>query len=189
MVPVYIAFLRGINVGGKNVIKMADLKQAFASMGLRRVQTYIQSGNVLFESDEDERPLCDRIEQNLEALLHIPVTAILRTAAELELLVKRLPFSEEEISKAESAAAGVETLYVALLEKPPSQEESAQLDPYRNPTDEYRLIGRDVFLLFHHSIRDSKLANNLHKLGMPMTERNWRTVKKLAELAGALASV
>lgn len=187
--PVYIAFLRGINVGGKNVIKMADLKRAFESLGLNRVQTYIQSGNVLFESNEGEESLRDRIEQNIEALLHIPIAVILRTAGELELLVKNLPFSEEEISRAESAAAGVESLYVALLEKPPSQEECARLDAYRSQTDECRVIGREVFLLFHHSIRDSKLANNLHKLDVRMTVRNWKTVKKLVDLARTMAAV
>lgn len=189
MMPVYIAFLRGINVGGKNVIKVADLKRTFESLGLNRVQTYIQSGNVLFESNEEEEPLHDRIERNLEALLHIPITVILRTAGELELPVKNLPFSEEEISRAESAAAGVESLYVALLERSPSQEECARLDAYGSQTDECRVIGREVFLLFHHSIRDSKLANNLHRLDMRMTVRNWKTMKKLVELASAMASV
>lgn len=187
--PVYIGFLRGINVGGKNVIKMADLKRAFESPGLNRVQTYIQSGNVLFESNEEEEPLRDRVEQNIEALFHIPIAVILRTAGELELLVKNLPFSEEEISMAESAAVGVESLYVALLEKPPSQEECARLDACRSQTNEYQVVGREVFLLFHHSIRDSRLANNLHKLHLRMTVRNWKTVKKLVELARAMASV
>lgn len=67
------------------------------------------------------------------------------------------------------------------------QEKIALLDTYRGQNDQYRIIGRDVFLLFHHSIRDSKLANNLLKLGVSATVRNWKTISKLTTLAKALA--
>jgi len=66
---IYVALLRGINVGGKNIIKMSDLKRTFEAMGLCRVQTYIQSGNVLFESNEKEKLLRKRIEHEIELAL------------------------------------------------------------------------------------------------------------------------
>lgn len=183
----YIALLRGINVGGKNIIKMADLKRMFEGMGLRQVQTYIQSGNVLFRSDEEEAALRKRIEHEFEKLFGFSVIFVLRTVAEIEQIISSCPFSEEAIAEAKAKAASeTETLYVVLLLQPPPQEGIERLTAYRSKSDEFRIYGRDVFLLFHHSIRDSKLANNLHKLDVPMTVRNWKTINKLVELANAM---
>ncbi|MDR3682069.1 MAG: DUF1697 domain-containing protein [Flavipsychrobacter sp.] len=181
---VYIALLRGINVGGKNVINMAELKKVFEAIGLYDVQTYIQSGNVLFKSNEDEELLREKIEYEIETVFGFSVTVVLRTLAELEQLVFNCPFLEEEVAEAE-ASTQAESQYVALLTHVPLQEKIALLDAYRGENDQYRIIGREVFLLFHHSIRNSKLANNLYKLGVSATVRNWKTLNKLTTLAKA----
>lgn len=177
----YIALLRGINVGGKNMIKMADLKRIFEAIGLGQVRTYIQSGNVLFESNEEEEPLRERIEHEIKTVFGLAISVVLRTAAELEHIVLNCPFTAEEILNAESSAEGV-SLYVSLLMQSPSQEAIERFDTYRNENDEYRIEGREVYLLFRHSILKSKLANNLHKLHVPATVRNWKTINKLAVL-------
>jgi uncharacterized protein (DUF1697 family) len=182
---IYIALLRGINVGGKNRIKMAELKRTFESMGLSRVQTYIQSGNVLFKSNEEEEPLRKRIEHGIEADFGFSVTVVLRTADELKRIAANCPFSEEEVSGAEASSEG-ESLYVSLLLEEPSQERIERLGDFRSEGDEYRIEGREVYLLFRHSIRNSKLANNLQKLDVPSTVRNWKTINKLVTLADAL---
>ncbi len=182
---IHIALLRGINVGGKNIIKMADLKRMFEALGLARVQTYIQSGNVLFESAEGEDVLRNRIEQEIERVFGFPVIVILRTAKELEQILHNCPFSKEAVAEAE-AVSKVESLYVAMLVQPPQPENIQSLDVYRSISDEYQIIGRDVFLLFQNSIRNSKLANNLHRLGVPATVRNWKTIIKLVELANSI---
>ncbi len=179
---VYIAFLKGINVGGKNIIKMADLKQAFEAMGLCEVKTYIQSGNVLFKSNEEEQSLCDKIQQKLETVFGIVVNVVLRTSTELEQIALNCPFSKDEIIEAETLSK-VESLYVALLAHIPLKEKIENIDVYRSESDKYHIVGRDVYLLFHHSIRNSKLANNLHKLDATTTVRNWKTLSKLAVLA------
>lgn len=179
---VYISLLRGINAGGKNIIKMADLKRVFESIGLCEVKTYIQSGNVLFKSNEAEEPLRNKIEHEIEVVFGIPVKVILRTATELEQIILNCPFSEEEITEAETLSR-VESLYVALLTDNPLEEKIECIDVYRSESDKYHIVGREVYLLFHHSIRNSKLANNLHKLSVPTTVRNWKTLSKLAELA------
>ncbi|HWJ04078.1 MAG TPA: cytoplasmic protein, partial [Verrucomicrobiae bacterium] len=75
---------------------------------------------------------------------------------------------------------------VALLTHVPLQEKIAFLDAYRGENDRHRIIGRDVFLLFQHSIRNSKLANNLYKLGVSATVRNWKTINRLTALAKAM---
>lgn len=183
---VYIALLRGINVGGKNVIKMAELKKVFEAIGLCEVQTYIQSGNVLFKSNQGEKFLQGKIEHEIEAVFGFTVPVVLRTLAELEQLVSNCPFSEEEVAEAE-ASSQAESQYVTLLTHVPLQEKIALLDAYRGENDQYRIIGRDVFLLFNHSIRNSKLANNLFKLGVSGTVRNWKTINKLSTLAKAMA--
>ncbi|MGB8954417.1 MAG: DUF1697 domain-containing protein [Tumebacillaceae bacterium] len=182
---IYIALLRGINVGGKNKIKMAELKQTFEQLGLDRVQTYIQSGNVLFESNEEEAPLRTRIEQGIEAAFGIGVVVVLRTAEEMKRIIENCPFTAEQVAEAE-AASQVESLYVALLPEPPAQEGIEKWSAYQTERDQFRIAGRDVYQLFHHSVRDSKLANNIPKLGVPATVRNWKTMSKLVALATAM---
>jgi uncharacterized protein (DUF1697 family) len=182
---VYIALLRGINVGGKNIIKMADLKRVFESIGLCEVKTYIQSGNVLFKSNESEEFLCNKIEHKIEAVFSIPVKVILRTSMELEQIISNCPFSKDEITEAETLSE-VESLYVALLTHNPLKENIEYIDVYRSESDKYHIVGRDIYLLFHHSIRNSKLANNLNKLNVPITVRNWKTLSKLAALAKSM---
>lgn len=181
----YIALLRGINVGGKNMIKMTELKRMFASMGLCEVQTYIQSGNVLFKSADEEQPLRDKIERGIETAFGLSLTVVLRTAAELQQLVRICPFSADEVAKAE-ACSTAESLYVALLTHSPSQEKILDLRSYQGEGDNYQVIGREVFLLFHNSIRNSRLASNLHRLNVPITVRNFKTISKLAALAEAM---
>ena len=178
---IYIALLRGINVGGKNIIKMVELKQVFEAIGLCEVKTYIQSGNVLFKSNEAEETLRKKIEQAIEVNFRLPVTVVMRTAAELEQIIWNCPFSKEEVAEAESSSYAV-CQYVALLTHAPLQEMIENLNAYQNESEQYQIIGREVFLLFHHSIRNSKLANNLYKLGVSAAVRNWKTINKLTAL-------
>ncbi|BAU27740.1 uncharacterized protein (DUF1697 family) [Aneurinibacillus soli] len=182
---IYIALLRGINVGGKNIIKMAELKRTFEAMNLSRVQTYIQSGNVLFESEEEKESLRRRIEHEIEVAFGFAVTVVLRTAEELKRIVANCPFSEEEVSEAKASSEG-ESLYVSFLLEESSKEGIERLGAFKSNGEEYRIVGREVFLLFSHSIRNSKLANNLQKLDVPATMRNWKTTNKLVALASAM---
>ncbi|RRJ64390.1 DUF1697 domain-containing protein [Paenibacillus oralis] len=183
---VYIALLRGINVGGKNMIKMADLKRSLTDNGLKEVQTYIQSGNVLFVSDEEEGALRVRIEQIIRQDLGLDVPVVLRTAAELEGAAAGCPFTAEEVSAAESTSAG-ECLYVAFLKGEPLTEALERFATvYANDKEQFRAAGREVYLLFSDSVRNSKLAANLQKLDESVTVRNWKTVNKLVSLAEGL---
>lgn len=185
---IYIALLRGINVGGKNIIKMADLKKAFEDLGLNEVKTYIQSGNVLFKSDEEEETLRKKIEHKIETTFEMCIHVVLRTAEEFESIIKSCPFTEEEIQLAQSTSVG-ESLYVALLTQEPLQERVEKLLTYKNLKEQCEIKGREVFLLFHESILKSKLANNLQKLEIPSTVRNWKTINKLSSLAKAMKGI
>jgi uncharacterized protein (DUF1697 family) len=182
MITIYIALLRGINVGGHNRIKMAELKTMFETMGLGRVKTYIQSGNVLFESNEREELLRMSIEHEIKQVFGFPVTVILRTAAELVRIIENSPFSDEEVAEAKVSSEG-ESLHVALLLEAPSKEGIERLSIIRSESDKYQIEGRDIYLLFRQGVRNSKLAKNLQKLDVPATMRNWKTLNKLTELA------
>lgn len=182
---ILVAILRGINVGGNNKIKMSDLKRMFESIGLIRVETYIQSGNVIFESNEEEDTLREKLEYEIEKNFGFSVVVVLRTVAELEQIMGDCPFSEEEVREAELSNSEGESLYVALLTKAASKEKYDYLTTFKSESNECRIKNRDIYLLFRHSIRNSKLANNLQKLDVPATVRNWKTINRLYALAKA----
>jgi Uncharacterized protein conserved in bacteria len=183
----FIALLRGINVGGKNVIKMDALRKSFESIGLSDVKTYIQSGNVLFHSDDDEDCLKKKIESQIEKEFGLSLTVVLRTAEEIEQIVGNCPFSKEKVAEAEIGSDS-ECLYVALLTHIPKEENVQMWSAYGNDSnsDEFQIIGRDVFFLFRDSIRNSKLAMHLNKLDAAATVRNWKTLNKIATIAREL---
>lgn len=176
---IYIALLRGINVGGHKRIKMADLKQLLETMGLRMVKTYIQSGNVLFESEEKADLLRRRIEEEINKKFGFPVSVILRTAQEFEQIFNNCPFPTDSLPEGES-------VNVAFLSGIPSQEGVDYLRTVESGRDEYKIEGKDVYLYFGQSILDSKMAAQLPKLGVQATVRNWKTVTKLATMVEAM---
>ncbi|MGG4496658.1 DUF1697 domain-containing protein [Brevibacillus reuszeri] len=180
-----IALLRGINVGGHNKIKMAELKSMFQSMGFERVQAYIQSGNVVFTSTEDAESLRKRIEHEIEKVFSISVTVVIRTSEELEQIIENCPFSEE-VRKEAQASKQVETFYVSMLLQSPSQERIELLKEFASEMDEYHVQDREVYLLLREGVRNSKLANNLFKLNVPSTVRNWKTINKLYTLVKSM---
>jgi uncharacterized protein (DUF1697 family) len=181
---VYAALFRGINVGGRNRVRMNDLQDMFLDLKLGRAQTYIQSGNVLFESDEAEDTLREKIEQRSERALGLKASVVLRTAQELHGLMQNIPFSPASISRVE-AISKVEYLYVALLVRPPVTAHWQGLLALKDAQEGCQIMGRDVYLLLPQGIRGSKLANNLDWLGVPLTVRNWNTLEKLDGMAKA----
>jgi uncharacterized protein (DUF1697 family) len=176
---IYIALLRGINVGGNKKIKMADLRSMLEEMGLGRVQTYIQSGNVLFESEEDVDTLQKKIEDEINRVFGFSVSVILRTSTELKNVIANCPFSAESLGEGES-------IHVSFLAEAPSQEALDKLPDLKNEIDEYHIKGRDLYMYLRQSILDSKVAASLQKLGAPTTSRNWKTVIKLASMVQAM---
>lgn len=177
---IYIALLRGINVGGHNIIKMADLRQLLEKIGLQKVKTYIQSGNVLFEAEQDTTLLTQQLEEEIKNTFGFPVSVILRTAEELEQIIKDCPYSVDSLNEGES-------VQLAFLADEPSQEKIDYLQGFKSELDECQIVGKEVYLFFRQSIRDSKLATQLTKLGVPATVRNWKTVLKIAAMAKELA--
>ena len=172
---IYIALLRGINVGGHHKIKMADLKNLLSSMGLQQVKTYIQSGNVLFESEEGAEQLSKKIEDELNQTFGFPVPVVLRTAEEFQKIINDCPYSSDSLREGES-------VQVAFLGGEPAREGIDHMYTYNNELEECKIKGKEVYFYFRKSIRESKLATQLPKLHVPATVRNWKTVVKLDEM-------
>lgn len=174
----YIALLRGINVGGNKIIKMAALKAMFESLGYDRVRTYIQSGNVIFESgDNNSELLAVTISAKIIETFGFDVSVQVRTLEQLEAVIAGNPFEifEEEDYK---------RLYVSFLEKEPSEEALEQLRPYGDGADKLHVAGRAIYTLYEVSVSQSALFKvPMEKLlGTSITARNWNTVNKLAAL-------
>jgi uncharacterized protein (DUF1697 family) len=174
----FIALLRGINVGGKTLIKMPALKSLLASMGLEDVSTYIQSGNVVFKSStSDARKLALAIEARIDETFGLSTTVLLRTPAELAEIAGSNPFLDRE--------AELSKLHVVFLSKPPDADAVAELDPARSPPDEFAVRGREIHLHLPKGAGRSKLTIDYFekRLRVRATARNWKTVNKLLELA------
>jgi uncharacterized protein (DUF1697 family) len=175
----FIVFLRGINVGAKNRIKMNDLREVLEKIGFYNVRTYIQSGNIILEADNNELALRKEISQAIELEFGIAIEVVVRTAGEFKRLLESCPYSETEIENAESANSEGESFYVCFLNEALTKEEIESLNQFKNESDDFRIDGSNIYLLLRHSIRKSKLAEKLQQLAGNSTVRNWKTVEKI----------
>jgi uncharacterized protein (DUF1697 family) len=172
---IYIALLRGINVGGNNMIKMSELKIIFETMGFGKVQTYINSGNVLFTSEDGAEQVRQRVEFEVNKAFGIAATVVIRTAAELAQIIEDCPYKTDSLLQGES-------VQVTLLTEAASPEKLALLPVDKSEIDEFYNNGLEIYFLFRQSVLDSKLAKNMTKLGSTATSRNLNTMHKLAAL-------
>jgi uncharacterized protein (DUF1697 family) len=172
--PRYVAFLRAINVGGR-VVKMATLSAEFEALGLARVETFIASGNVIFETAARSTEALERkIERRLLDALGWEVATFLRTDAEVAAVAACRPFPAALI-------ASSRTFVVGFLEREPDARASAKLMAIRTPDDEFALRGREVYWLPRLGQGQSKLSNAAVEkaLGMRSTMRGMSTMAKL----------
>jgi uncharacterized protein (DUF1697 family) len=177
-VTCWVALLRGINVGGHAIVPMADLRRIAEGCGLTDVQTYIQSGNLLFTS-EDTKPtaLATRLRSAIERDRGIAPSVILRTREELASVVADCPF--------DSAAIEPRQLHVAFGEAPLAATVLRAMDLAAYAPDRIEVRGREVYLSLPDGIGGSKLVADVTRRahGTFGTVRNWRTVLTLLRLA------
>ena len=178
----YVALLRGINVGGKNMLPMQDLATLVEQGGCENVRTYIQSGNVLFKaSDAVAEGFAQRIASQIEARFGFRAPLTLRSSADMGEVIRQNPFARE--------GADEKAFHVVFLEDLPNAQQISQLDPNRSPPpDQFAVRGREIYLLMPNGMGRTKLTNDYfdRKLGTVSTVRNWRTVMKLSEMMGCL---
>lgn len=170
----YVAFLRAINVGG-HTVKMDRLRALFEEMGFGAVETFIASGNVIFDGDGGDAPAMEgRIERHLREALGYEVATFLRTTAEVDAVARHWPFA---------AGQGEETtLFVSFLHGAPGEDGVRKLMAFRTADDDFAVHGREVYWLRRGRSSDSDFSGaRMEKaLGMPGTMRNVSTVRKLA---------
>ena len=175
---VFISLLRGINVGGKKRIGMADLVQLYNSLGFDNVRTYLQSGNVLFEAPNgDPSLLSANISQNISAKCGFSVNVILRTSEKLRRIILASPLEKEGLDAA--------TYHVTFLsDSPPEEFPKSQMKGSDGP-DRYVILGREVYVSCPNGYGKTRFSNTFFekKLGVVATTRNWKTVTTLAEMA------
>ena len=170
----YIALLRGINVGGHKKILMADLRLLFESLGFKGVQSYIQSGNVVFKAIE-EGNLASKITEAIETKYDFIVPILVKEASELNKILSKCPFSDEKREKS----------YFILLKKSPSQEDIKLTAAFSNLNEEFHITQNCVYIYYALGAGKAKMGNNFFekKLKVKATARNFRTMAKLIELA------
>jgi uncharacterized protein (DUF1697 family) len=177
MPATHLALLRGINVGGKNMLPMKTLERFFVDAGCDCVRTYIQSGNVLFDADKATcSGLCGKISLAIEKGCGFRPAVVLRTASELANAVANNPFL--------SSGMAAESLHLMFLADKPAARRVDALDPTRSLPDEFRVNGSEVYLHLPNGAGRTKLTNNYFDstLATTSTARNWRTVTKLLDL-------
>lgn len=173
----HVALLRGINVGGKHRVPMATLRELFVAAGASDVETYIQSGNVVYTAASSlARALPDQVRAAIVETFGFDAPIVSRTAAQLREVGQAHPFADR--------VADEKLLMVAFLDRAPAAASIAALDPNRSPGDLLEVRGQQVYLGFPNGSGRSKLdANWLDRsLGAVGTWRNWRTVQALVEL-------
>ncbi|NPV02943.1 MAG: DUF1697 domain-containing protein [Brevinematales bacterium] len=173
----YISLLRGVNVGGKNRVRMDELARLYESMGYSRVRTYIQSGNVLFDSAEKDTGLLQReIEGQIASALGLDVRALIRTRDELRGVIARNPFGAEYHDQ----------LYVAFLSAAPENPPMDALEKLKDEREQFVIYGKEIYIYYHNGAGTTKFSNTAleKKLGLVSTTRNWNTVNQLAAMSG-----
>ena len=172
--PRYVAFLRAINVGGRRV-KMDHLRKLFEALGFVNVETFIASGNVIFDSDEDSQPLERKVERHLQASLGYEVATFVRTVSELADVARYRPFDPSHLDVEGNA------LYIAFLHAAPSVEAEQKLKDLRTEVDDFRVNKLEVYWLCRKKISESAFSGALLEktLGVPATIRNATTIKRL----------
>jgi uncharacterized protein (DUF1697 family) len=175
--PTHVAFLRGINVGGKHILPMKHLAEFFVEGDCGNVRTYIQSGNVVFSASPAAiAGLAEGISQKIEQRFGFPSPVILRSRDEMSCIVRSNPFLK--------AGMPEKALYVYFLADSPAANATKSLDPNRSAPDSYRVCGREIYLHLPNGMARTKLTNTYFdsKLATVCTARNWTTVIQLLEM-------
>lgn len=176
--PIFLAFLRGINVSGQKIIKMADLKVALETIGFQKIQTYIQSGNIVLETENTEIALLEqKITDKIKETFAFDVPTVVRTVEDLEKILKNNPFNKQILEEKDQ-------LYFTLLKNRPSAESQQSLENKASNIDEIRVLGQTVYVLCRKGYGESVFSNNFveKNLKISATTRNLATMEKMIYL-------
>ncbi|MEM7479453.1 MAG: DUF1697 domain-containing protein [Planctomycetota bacterium] len=169
-----IALLRGINVGGKNILPMARLREMAISLGYKSVQTYIQSGNLFFESSRSATKLASELALAIESEFNFSVPTIVLTGPKLTDAVEKNPWPN----------VAIKALHLGVLSQKPTQKQISAIPNIDSGDDQWHCDGRFVYFYCPNGLARTKLTNTFFErhLSCKMTVRNWKTTQKLIEL-------
>ena len=176
----YVALFRGVNVGGRNILPMEDLKDLLRGLGCRDVRTYIQSGNAVFRHAEGAAPrLAERIREAVASSHGCEPQVLVLTTEMIEGAVRANPFPEGEAEPSK--------LHLFFLEAVPEAPNVEAIEEARSDSERFAVIGFVAYLHAPDGIGRSKLATKVERLlGVEGTARNWRSVVKILEMAREL---
>jgi len=178
----YICILRGINVSGKNLIKMAALKEAFEKAGFKNIRIYIQSGNVVFEDkSKNEEDLKKKIEKLIADTYELKVPVLVRNLEYWNWVIENNPFiSQQDIDPSR--------LHVTFLSEEPENEKLEKIKDLTLDNDRFIVIGKTVYLHTPNGYGNSKINNSFfeNKLKVTATTRNWKTVNELKRISDSI---
>lgn len=171
--------LRGINVGGKNKLPMADLSRLMTELGCEGVKTFIQSGNAVFRAPGDlAAGLSEALTGAIAERFGIKTAVVLRSRDEMAAVAQANPFP---------ADVDPAKLLIVFLEAEPEAARVAALDPNYAPPDEFAVKGKEIFIYCPDGLARTKTPDYVgRRLAVTGTGRNWRTVLKLLEMADTL---
>jgi uncharacterized protein (DUF1697 family) len=172
--PTYIAVLRGVNVGG-NMLKMERLRALCAEFGAKNPRTYIQSGNIVFEAQATSSHWCQILERKLASESRLPISVIVRTAAEMTKVLAGNPFLKEK-------GIDVARLAVTFLQQAPAKTALEALAGLEIGSERYAHSGKEIYIHCPEGFAQAKLYSLDRTLAQKTTTRNWNTVKKLCEM-------
>ena len=177
---IHIALFRGINVGGKNMLPMKELAVILEDLGAQKVKTYIQSGNAVFVyKDKGSTQLSKQITAEIKKRHRFEPHVLLFGLEEFERAIEQNPLPEAETDPT--------SLHAGFLVAIPEQTDIKRLDSLKSDSERFCLIGRVFYLHAPDGVGRSKLAAQAGRLlGVPMTDRNWRTVSTIRKIAREL---
>lgn len=177
----YIALLRGINIGNRNKILMADLRVLLEQLGFIDIKTYIQTGNIAFNYSGTENipALSEKIERKITEVYNYTIPVLVISKDEITNIITENTFIKRGIND-------IERLHITFLETEPKAEELAKITEYKDISgdDEFQVVGKRVYIYCSGTYMDTKFGNNFFekKLKVKTSTRNWKTTIKLFEL-------
>jgi uncharacterized protein (DUF1697 family) len=178
----YISILRGINITGHRIIKMEALRALYEELGFVHAQTYIQSGNVLFQyENKDLKVLEETISKAIKLKFGFDVPVIIKDIAEFKLIIEGNPFMDD-------SSKDISKIYVTFLSAVPDMGKYHQISQDQEYEEEFHLVDKAIFIYCPNGYGNTKLSTNFieNKLKVTATSRNWKTTLELLRMAEKL---
>ncbi len=183
--PSYIALLRGINVSGQKIIRMNDLRESLDRLKFKNVQTYIQSGNVIFQTSRISTAiLSEKIKNKIQKDFGFDVSVVTKISSDFKKIIESNPYAKRR-------GVDLSRVYVTFLSYFPQEDRFQKLDSICSGKDEYVYVGKEIYFYCPNGYGKTKFSNTVVEklLAVTATTRNWATVKELYRISTLSAAL